>query len=268
MGHSPPGQHIPKATSPWPGPDKGGWCGLQCARAEPSRRCPGRFPILPETWKDGGFSGPGSRVPMAPGTQYHRGACAVSPQGLCAPGTTQVPLTRLGQGAATQLSPGPPEQKMGVKGGGWRWRGEAGAPGVLREGVREGTPQGETSPMLGSCPRQGLWVRQRSGQWSVPAVPGQTARVGGSRGPLVWVMLAAPGLFLTLSLLSCLGGCCCRGGRAVLLPRLLCPSPEGLNFYPSFRPTFNPQLLANSALAKLGKMHPLPMSGAGLLLGS
>lgn len=70
---------------------------------------------------------------MALRTLYHRGTCAVSPQGLCAPGPTQVPLPCLGQGAATQLCPSPPKQKMGVKGGGWRWRGEAGAPGVLWE---------------------------------------------------------------------------------------------------------------------------------------
>lgn len=93
---------------------------------------------------------------------------------------------------------------------------------------------------------------------------------GGSPGPLVWVMPATLGLFLTPSLLSHpgQGGCCRGGGRATLLSRLWCPSLEGLNFYPGFRSTFNPQLLANNALAKLGKMHLLPMSGAGLPPGS
>lgn len=81
-------------------------------------------------------------------------------------------------------------------------------------------------------------------------------------------MLVALGLFLTLSLLSCPGGGGGRGllqgGRATFLPRLWCPSPQGLNFHLSLRPTFNPQPLANNALAKLGKTCPLPMSRAGL----
>lgn len=55
------------------------------------------------------------------------------------------------------------------------------------------------------------------------------------------------------------GPCSCQDAMSL---------PQGLNFYPDFRSTFNPPLLANIALAKLGKMSPVPMSGAGFPPGS
>lgn len=136
--------------------------------------------------------------------------------------------------------------------------------------MREGTLHWGSLAHGGSLSQAGLWVQQGSRQWSIPAALGQTGgRRGkpwppclgdaGHSGAIFNPLLAEP---------PRAGGVLQGGGRATLLSRLWCPSLEGLNFYPGFRSTFNPQLLANNALAKLGKMHLLPMSGAGLPPGS
>jgi len=56
-------------------------------------------------------------------------------------------------------------------------------------------------------------------------------------------------------------GGCWGWGQSRPLPRLRCPSPEGLNFCPGPSPASDPQPSANFALAKLGKTRPLPARG-------
>lgn len=127
------------------------------------------------------------------------------------------------------------------------------------------------TPVLGACPRQGCGFGRGGGDGPCPQSLRQTTRCGGKPWPPDLGDAGGSGAIFNplLAELPLAGVCVLQwGGRGALLPRLRCPSPEGLNFYPGFRPTFNPQLLANNALAKLGKMRPLPMSGAGFPPGS
>lgn len=271
-GRGPLGQCIPRAISP----GSGGWQGLRHWRPrsglrwEPSRRPRAGFPPSRRHEAALPFPSPSGMREMGASSARTppRGPGAPRPPRGFRPQPCQGPSLIGGRGLQQGSALACPAPETGVKGRGWGWRARLGQPGCCRgeggDGARPLSWPPAPSGAAGSAGARVMPSGRARGAGSGMATRGKSQpRCRGDADN--W------GLFLTPSLLSCPGtggGGARAGDGATFLPRLRCPSPQGLNFYPSFRPTFNPQLLANNALAKLGKMSPLPMSGAGFPPGS
>lgn len=215
----------------------------------------GIIPTLPESRSRRATSGPARPRRRLP-AKWEVTARPGPTVGPCSSSTcSSQPVLLWGWGLLLCLSPSRAEIRGERRG---RWFGHSQSSRVLRG---EG---GGTAPALPACPSLCCGVSSGAGI-AVRLCPYCWPDMGGAQS---WCWgCCYSGLFLTLSMLSCPGTRRCRL-RGCTPAKRPCPSLQGLNFYPDFRPTFNPPLLANNALAKLGKMSLVPMSGAGFPPGS